>query len=396
MKKDLKAHLKVITENAVDVISEKELASKLKSSIEKNTPLRVKVGFDPTARDIHLGHTVLLNKLRKIQDLGHEIYFLVGDFTAAIGDPSGRSQLRPPLSKEQIIDNAKTYTDQAFKILDKNKTKIIFNSHWFNEMKTAEFVSLMSHYTVARVLERDDFSKRMKENKPLSMQEIIYPLIQGYDSVHVKADIEFGGTDQKFNLIVGRHLQESFGQQPQVVITMPLLVGLDGTNKMSKSLGNYVGVTDELKDMFGKIMSISDDLMWDYYRLLTDEDVESLKKIHPKEVKMKLATIITAIYHDQDKAVKAKKEFETVFSNKELPSDMPELKVDKNELSIAEIVDILVDKKIASSKREARRLFEQKSISIDSKPVVEGSVLIENGQIVLKIGKRRFLRIISD
>ncbi|MBU2102696.1 MAG: tyrosine--tRNA ligase, partial [Candidatus Omnitrophica bacterium] len=262
MKSQIQRHLDVLRENAVDVVSEDELRVKLENSLLTNTPLKLKIGFDPTARDIHLGHTVLLRKLRKLQDLGHFVYLVIGDFTAKIGDPSGRNSLRPILSDDEIRENATTYTEQAFKILDEGKTKIIYNSIWYKQIKLSSFLSILSSYTVARVLEREDFSQRIKENRPLTLLEIIYPLIQGYDSVMLEADIEFGGTDQKFNLIVGRHLQEVFNQKPQGVVTMPLLVGLDGKNKMSKSLGNYIGVTDEPQAMFGKVMSINDEVMW--------------------------------------------------------------------------------------------------------------------------------------
>jgi tyrosyl-tRNA synthetase len=259
VKKEIERHLDCIKENAVDVISLNEISAKLEKSLAEHKPLNLKIGFDPTARDIHLGHTVLLRKLRKLQDLGHVVNLIIGDFTAKIGDPSGRSILRPVLSDEEIKDNASTYTDQAFKILDKQKTKIIFNSSWYKSMGISQFLSLLSSYTVARMLERDDFALRIKENRPLTIVEMVYPLIQGYDSVMMNADIEFGGTDQKFNLIVGRHLQEVYGKPSQAIVTMPILVGLDGVNKMSKSLGNYIGVTEEPKSMFGKLMSISDE-----------------------------------------------------------------------------------------------------------------------------------------
>ena len=390
MKKILQNQLKVITENTVDCISQEELLKKLELSLKKKQPLRLKIGFDPTARDIHLGHTVLLRKLRKIQDLGHIVYFIIGDFTARIGDPSGRSELRPVLSIEEIKDNAKTYTTQAFKILDRNKTKIFFNSEWFSRMSASEFVGLLSRYTVARMMERDDFSQRLKSNKPLSIQEFVYPIIQGYDSVMVEADIEFGGTDQKFNLIVGRHLQESFGQPPQVVITLPLLVGLDGQNKMCKSLGNYVGIMESPKSMFGKLMSISDELMWEYFRLLTDVGVEKVKNMHPKEAKLLLAETIVQDYSSSSEAKKAREEFERVFSRKGLPDDIKECIVQTEEV---DIIELLYREGCISTKNEARRLLKQRGISCNNQPLLSQKLSIPSEGVILKIGKRRFLKV---
>ncbi|UCC94413.1 MAG: tyrosine--tRNA ligase, partial [Candidatus Omnitrophota bacterium] len=323
MKKKVATHLEAIKENTVDVISEGELLGKIENSLRTNTPLKVKVGFDPTARDIHLGHTVLLMKLRKLQDLGHRVIFIIGDFTAKIGDPSARSALRPVLSDHEIRDNALTYTQQAFKILDRKKTKVIYNSIWYKQMGLSDFLSLLSSYTIARMLERDDFSQRMNENRPLTMLELVYPLIQGYDSVKAEADIELGGTDQKFNLIVGRHLQEVFGQKPQAVVTLPLLVGLDGTNKMSKSLGNYVGITETAASMFGKLMSISDETMWEYFRLLTHCSREEVRKMHPKDAKLFLAQTIVSEHHSPKIAKAERQEFERVFSQRQLPKDIP-------------------------------------------------------------------------
>jgi len=391
MKKEVLRQLKTITQHAVDVIGEEELLKKLETSLAKKTPLKVKIGFDPTARDIHLGHTLLLRTLRNIQDLGHTVYFIVGDFTARIGDPSGRYQLRPVLTEKEIQDNAKTYTSQAFKILNKHKTKVVFNSIWYKNMNLTHFSTLLSHYTVARLLERDDFAKRIKENKPLSMLELIYPLIQGYDSVKLEADIEFGGTDQKFNLIVGRHLQESYGQKPQAVITMPLLVGLDGVNKMSKSLGNYVGITEDANSMFGKLMSISDELMWDYFHLLTDYDLIQMRKKHPKEAKLLLSETIVSCYHSPQKAKKARDEFERVFSKRKLPSEILEYKTKDSKVNI---IEVLHASGLVTSKNEARRLLQQKGISAKGE-VITNEVFIVNPQgVVLKVGKKRFLKIV--
>ena len=397
MKKSILSQLEVIKENAVDVISLEELTVKLNSSLREKRPLVLKIGFDPTARDIHLGHTVLLRKLRKLQDLGHRVVLIIGDFTAKIGDPSGRTALRPVLTDREIKSNAATYTQQAFKILDRKKTRVIYNSAWYKRMKLSNFLSSFSSYTVARMLERDDFSQRMKENKPLTVLEFIYPLIQGYDSVKVKADIEFGGTDQKFNLIVGRHLQQAFGQMPQAVVTMPLLVGLDGVNKMSKSLGNYVGITDDPKSMFGKLMSISDEVMWDYFRLLTDCDGETIKKIHPKEAKLLLSQTMVSFYHSQKAGEKEKEEFERVFSQKEIPHQLP---VYKSEANRIDVIETLYRAKLVSSKNEARRLLNQKGISLmDSKDVDASRVLQDKNidippeGVVLKVGKKKFLKI---
>lgn len=400
VKKKILQHLQIIKENAVDVISEEEIALKLKESFQENRPLRLKIGFDPTASDIHLGHTVLLHKLRKLQDLGHIVYFIIGDFTAKIGDPSGRTTLRPVLSDKEIKANAATYTSQAFKVLDKKKTKIIYNSIWYEKMKLQDFLSIFSSYTVARMLERDDFSKRMAESRPLTILEFSYPLIQGYDSVKCEADIEFGGTDQKFNLIVGRHLQEVFGQKPQAVVTMPLLVGLDGKNKMSKSLGNYIGITEKPADMFGKLMSISDEVMWEYFRLITSHSPASLKSIHPKEVKLKLATEIVSFYYSSNVGKKERDNFEKVFSQRQLPKDLPTHKVAQ---ATIDLIDFLYTTKLVSSRNEARRLITQGGLScIDAKDpsktttVKEQTMKIPSGGMILKVGKKRFLKVIRQ
>jgi len=395
--KKIEEQLKIIKSNCVDLINEEELIKKLEKSLSSKTPLKLKIGLDPTAADIHLGHTVILRKLRKLQDLGHIVYFIIGDFTAKIGDPSGRNIARKILSDEEIRYNASTYTNQAFKILDKSKTEIIYNSIWYKDMKLSDFLSILSYYTIARVLERDDFSKRLKENLPLTILEIIYPLIQGYDSVKINADIEFGGTDQKFNLIVGRHLQEIFGQEPQVIITMPLLVGLDGKEKMSKSKNNYIGITEEPNSMFGKIMSISDSLMFEYFRLLTDFDISIIKNMHPKDVKLLLAETLVSFYHSKEIAEKAKDEFIKIFSKKELPSDIETYKVDTD---IVNLIDFLANFKIVSSKNEARRLLNQNAISIIDKDstldIKEPTLNIPPSGLILKIGKKKFIKIYSN
>ncbi len=400
MQSKIALHLEAISQNCIDLIAQEELAAKLKESFKKGRPLKLKIGFDPTASDIHLGHTVLLRKLRKLQDLGHFVLFIIGDFTAKIGDPSGRTALRPVLTDKEIKNNASTYTSQAFKILDKKKTKIIYNSIWYNRMKVQDFLSIFSSYTVARMLERDDFSQRMKENRPLTMLEFSYPLIQGYDSVKCQADIEFGGTDQKFNLIVGRHLQEAFGQKAQCVVTMPLLVGLDGTSKMSKSLGNYIGITEDAKSMFGKIMSISDEVMWEYFRLLTDCDLGQMKKMHPKEAKSALAKEIVATYHSPAIAQKECEEFEKVFSKGKLPQDLPIYKADKKEV---DVIEVLYSCKVVASKNEARRLLSSGSIYLvnQSDPsiittVSDQQIQIPHEGLVFKVGKRRFFKVICQ
>jgi len=397
MKSKITQHLELIKENSVDLIAEEELAFKLENSFKKNKPLKLKIGFDPTAKDIHLGHTVLLRKLRKLQDLGHQVYLIIGDFTAKIGDPSQRTALRPVLTDKEIKANAATYTQQVFKILNKKKTKIINNSIWYKKIGLPKFLSLLSSYTIARILERDDFSQRIKEGKPLTVLEIIYPLIQGYDSCKMEADIEFGGTDQKFNLIVGRHLQQTFGQPSQVVVTMPILVGLDGKNKMSKSLNNYIGVTEDPKSMFGKIMSISDQVMWEYIKLLSDLDPERLRDKHPKEVKLNLAESLVSFYHSKQKALKERKEFEQVFSQGRLPNEMPVYKVKE---SSVDIIEILYKAKLVASKNEARRLLSQGGISLlDSEAKVitvvkEQSLKITPEGAIFKVGKKRFLKLI--
>ncbi|MDD3296960.1 MAG: tyrosine--tRNA ligase [Candidatus Omnitrophica bacterium] len=397
MRKCLDEHLEAIKKCAIDVISEEEIKTKIEKSFKLKKPLRLKIGFDPTARDIHLGHTVLLRKLRKLQDLGHQVYLIIGDFTAKIGDPSGKTCLRPVLSDKEIKSNASTYTQQAFKVLDKKKTKVIYNSIWYKKMDLSRFLSLLSSYTVARILERDDFSQRLKENRPLTVLEIIYPLIQGYDSFKMEADIEFGGTDQKFNLIVGRHLQQGFGQMPQAVVTMPLLVGLDGKNKMSKSLDNYIGITESPKTMFGKIMSISDEVMWEYYKLLSDRDTQESKSIHPKEAKLALASDIVSFYHSRRAASLAKAEFVKVFSQKGLPEDIPAYRVATPDF---DIIDVLYKAKLMSSKNEARRLLEQGAICLIDTSDAAKSTVVKNAAIslvsesmIFKVGKKRFLKV---
>lgn len=382
--------LRLIKRGAVEVIQEEELVKKLEKSRKTKKPLIVKAGFDPSAPDIHLGHTVLLRKLRHFQDLGHKVMFLIGDFTGMIGDPSGQSETRKRLTKKEVLRNAKTYALQIFKVLDRNprKIEIVFNSSWMEKMKIAELMDLASRYTVARMLERDDFLKRYKADKPISILEFLYPLIQGYDSVVLKADIELGGTDQKFNLLVGRNLQRDFGQEPQVVITMPLLIGTDGAQKMSKSYNNYVGITESAKEIYGKVMSIPDALMPNYYELLTDKSFDVAA--HPKEAKKQLASEIVKNFYNEKEAARCGKEFEKVFKDKGLPHDIPELRLSVNEINIT---DLLVKAGACKSKNEARRLVAQGGVSVGKEKISDpyAKLRVTSRGQVLKAGKRFFV-----
>jgi tyrosyl-tRNA synthetase len=385
--------LGIIKRGVVEIIEEEELLKKLK----KGRPLRIKAGFDPTAPDLHLGHTVLLQKLRRFQQLGHEVYFVIGDFTAMIGDPTGRSETRPPLSREEVLENAKTYEHQVFKILDPEKTNIVFNSTWLSGLGTDGIIKLAGKYTVARMLERDDFSKRFREGVPIYIHEFIYPLLQGYDSVFLRADVELGGTDQKFNLLVGRDLQRAFGQEPQVCITLPLLVGLDGVRKMSKSYQNYIAIQEEPESMFGKIMSISDDLMWDYYTLLTDyteEEIEDFKKnLHRMEAKKKLAQFIVERFHGKEQADKALEFFVKTFSEREFPEDAPIIEVPYGLKRRA--YELLFELGIESSKNSARRVVEGGGLRINGAKVEDPNQEIEvEEELRLQVGKKRFYRVV--
>ncbi len=385
--------LKLIKEGTVEIIEEGELLEKLK----RGKPLKVKAGFDPTAPDLHLGHTVLLQKLRQFQKLGHEVYFIIGDFTAMIGDPTGRSETRPPLSREEVLKNAETYKEQVFKILDPEKTNIVFNSQWLDKLGTKGVIELSAKYTVARMLERDDFSKRYKEGIPIHIHEFLYPLLQGYDSVAIEADVELGGTDQKFNLLVGRDIQREYGLEPQVCITLPLLVGTDGVKKMSKSYGNYIGITEEPKTMFGKIMSISDELMWEYYALLTDyteSDIESMKKdMHPMEAKKKLAHYLVSRFHSKEEADKAREFFERTFSERQFPSDAPEVKIPEEEISV---INLLLKIGAVSSKNEARRIIQGGGLKINGEKIEDPKAVINiEGEMRVQVGKKRFYKIVK-
>ncbi|MBQ2219229.1 MAG: tyrosine--tRNA ligase [Elusimicrobia bacterium] len=380
--------LSLIRRGTNEIISEEELAKKLASGKK----LRIKLGVDPTAPDLHLGHSVIINKLKVFQDLGHQIVFLIGDFTARIGDPSGRSATRPMMTEEQIMKNIKTYQDQVFKILDREKTEVVFNSKWLNALGIEGLLKLASKHTVAQMLVRDDFEKRFKADIPISIVEFMYPLLQAYDSVALQADVELGGNDQKFNLLLGRDMQRDAGQEPQVVITMPLLVGTDGVKKMSKSYNNYIALNDKPQDMFGKLMSISDELMMFYYELLTQENLDEIKQMHPKEAKMKLGSIIVERYWGKEAAENAKTEFNKIFANKDLPTEIEEFKCDKDKIKLSELLFV---SKMVASKNEARRLIEQGGAKVDNEKVTaDTEIEIKNGMI-LQAGKRKFKKIIK-
>ena len=389
-------------ENIKRGVDELLLEDELLELLENGRPLRIKAGFDPTAPDLHLGHTVLLNKLKQFQDLGHEILFLIGDFTGMIGDPTGKSNTRPPLTKAQVEENAKSYQEQVFKILDPEKTQVVFNSHWMGEMSAADMVQLASRQTVARMLERDDFTKRYQGGKPIAIHEFLYPLVQGWDSVVLKADVELGGTDQKFNLLMGRELQKQEGMRPQVVITMPILEGLDGVQKMSKSLGNYVGINDEPAEMFGKLMSISDDLMWRYYELLsfrTLAEIEELKKCladggNPRDVKMLLADELIERFHGADALQQARKGAGNKFKAGDIPAEMPEMALEAKDESGLPLPSLLKEAGLAKSTSEARQRIKQGAVRLNGVDVLGQDYVAKSGsEDVYQVGKRRFVRI---
>jgi tyrosyl-tRNA synthetase len=403
---EVEQDLQAIERGCVEIILREELAQKLLRSKQSGQPLKIKVGFDPSAPDIHLGHTVQLRKMRQLQDMGHTVYYLIGDYTAMVGDPSGRKETRPTLTKEQVLENAKSYQNQACKVLDEEKLKLVFNSEWFESMTFAEVMKLTSKYTVARLLERDDFAKRLAEHKPITVLELLYALMQGYDSVSLAVDIEMGGTDQKFNLLVGRDLQRAYGQEPQVAIIMPLLVGTDGVQKMSKSLGNYIGIDEPPSEMYGKTMSISDDVMFDYLTLLTDiptEEIDRMKteisagQLNPKEAKKSLARELVRMYHGENQSLQAEREFEKVFVNKGLPDDIEELMLTQEavkENGTIWIVELLILAGFARTRNEARRLVQGGGVTLDGKKVKDASLDVEpvNGMI-LRAGKRRFAKV---
>jgi len=388
--------LEIIKRGAVDVLLEGEMKKKL----AENRPLKIKAGFDPTAPDLHLGHTVLLNKLRQFQDLGHEVMFLIGDFTGMIGDPTGKSATRPPLTKEEVVENARSYQEQTFKILDSDKTRVMFNSAWMNKMSSADLIQLAGKHTVARMLERDDFSKRYKSGQPIAIHEFLYPLIQGYDSVAMEADVELGGTDQKFNLLVGRQLQEVWGQKPQVVLTMPILEGLDGVQKMSKSLDNYIGITDPAGEMFGKIMSVSDDLMWRYFELLSFKSLSEIEKLHksigegvnPRDIKFLLAEEIVERFHSAADAAKAKEAFIGRFQKGDIPDEILEVQV-KAEGSEIRLSNLLKEGGLTSSTSDAMRMMKQGAVKINGEKILEQIMIKKGTSQVYQVGKRKFAKI---
>lgn len=393
--------IKLIERGIVDCISREELVKKLEKSVRTGIPLRVKAGFDPTAPDLHLGHTVLLQKLKHFQDLGHDVYFLIGDFTGMIGDPTGKSETRKALTREDVAKNAESYKEQVFKILDPEKTKVVFNSQWLAGLDSFAMIRLASELTVARMLEREDFKVRFREGTPISIHEFLYPLIQGYDSVAIEADVEIGGTDQLFNLLMGRDLQRSRKQAPQVVLTLPLLEGLDGVQKMSKSLGNYIGITESANDIYGKILSVSDQLMFRYYELLSDLDAEAIALLkrdmeagtrHPKEIKKQLARELTARFHSEEAALQAEQNFEKVFQKGGLPDDILE-----KQMSATEdlwLPQLLVDAGLVVSTSDGRRMIKQNAVSLDGEKVTDVNAVVKpHGEVLLKVGKLRYCKI---
>ena len=393
---DVEESLELISRGADEIIQPESIRKKL----EQGKTLKVKAGFDPTAPDLHLGHTVLINKMRQFQELGHQVVFLIGDFTGMIGDPTGKSATRPPLSTEQIHENARSYKDQVFKILDADKTTVEFNSRWMNEMSSADMIRLTAQHTVARMLERDDFNKRYTSGQSISIHEFLYPLVQGYDSVALECDIELGGTDQKFNLLVGRQLQEAYGQKPQDIITMPILEGLDGVQKMSKSLGNYIGITDAPNDMFGKIMSISDDLMWRYFKLLSFRpmsEIESLKKEmqegkNPRDIKFLLAEELISRFHSASEAKSAQEDFITRFSKNAIPDDIPECEIHVGEGM--PIANILKEAQLVASTSDAHRMVKQGAVKIDGEKIEDSRRQLMPGfKAVMQVGKRKIAQV---
>ncbi len=393
----IEEQLDYLTKGTVDCIQREDLKKKLLSGKK----LRIKVGFDPSAPDLHLGHTVVIRKMKHFQDLGHEVVFLIGDFTGMIGDPTGKKKTRPQLTREEVLQNAETYKEQVFKILDPDKTIIDFNSRWLGKLGSTGFIRLAGKYTVARILERDDFANRLAKGQPIGMHELLYPLCQGYDSVALQCDVELGGTDQTFNLLVGRDLMREHGLEPQVVMTLPLLEGTDGVEKMSKSLGNYIGVTEPAREIYGKVMSISDELMFRYFELVTDMQMKEIKQIktemetgnrHPKEVKSMLAKMIIRDFYDDDAALDAEAHFEQVFAKRGLPDDMPEILVENEDLMLAKLI---ADNGMAKSGGEARRLISQGAVTIDGEKVSDPTarLVLNKPESILKVGKRRFARL---
>jgi len=389
----IQEQMQLLSRGALEILPHGGLEAKLKEAAVEGRPLRVKAGFDPTAPDLHLGHTVLLEKLRQFQVCGHQVVFLIGDFTGMIGDPTGKNETRPPLTHEEVLVNAETYKEQVFRILDPSQTEVRFNSEWLHNLTAADLVRISAKATVARMLERDDFEKRYKGGQSIAIHEFLYPLIQGYDSVALDADVELGGNDQKFNLLMGRQLQEAYGKAPQVVLTMPLLEGLDGVNKMSKSLANYVGVAEPAREQFGKLMSISDDLMLKYYELLSDADLEVVKAMHPMEAKKQLAAGIVERFHGPNAGIEARAGFEAQFAKGEIPEDVPEATL-ASEDGVLWIVRALTESGLTASNGEAMRMIKQNALSIDGEKMGDKDFsLPAGGPYLLKLGKRKFLRL---
>lgn len=398
--KSLEEQLKIIKKGTLDIINEEELIKKLEKSIKENKPLKIKLGLDPSAPDIHLGHTVLLRKLKQLQDLGHEIIIIIGDFTGKIGDPTGKSRMRKFLSDEEVLQNAKTYEEQVFKILDKEKTTIKFNSEWLSKLTFGDVLKLTASTTVARMLEREDFKLRFENQRPIYLNEFFYPLMQAFDSTAIEADIEFGGTDQRFNLLSGRNLQKEIGEEPQVVIMMPLIEGLDGKNKMSKTLGNYIGIYESAKSKYQKVMEIPDELIVKYYTLLTDVDDEIIKEVeaklkdesvNPRDIKMDLAREIVSLYHTEEEVEQAEERFKMIFQMGQKPKDIDTVNVSKEDF---DLISTVVDKGLVSSKSEFRRLLPQGGIKINDKKITMEKDLPKEGEIVVQVGKKKFMKII--
>lgn len=397
--------MEIIKRGAIDILLEKELEQKLEKSSKTGVPLKIKAGFDPTAPDLHLGHTVLLHKMRQFQQLGHEIYFLIGDFTGMIGDPTGKSETRKPLTREDVLRNAETYKEQVFKILDPVKTKVVFNSEWLTKLNASDMIGLASKYTVARMLEREDFSKRFVNQLPVSIHEFLYPLIQGYDSVALQSDVELGGTDQKFNLLVGRELQREWGQTPQTVITMPLLEGLDGVNKMSKSLGNYIGINEPPDEIFGKVMRIDDNLMLRYYELLSDMSlaaVENLKTgiknglVHPMAAKMQLGREMVSRYHGASAAAQSEENFVKRFRDNQVPDEMPEIAISAEGERVL-LCKVLAQADLVKSNSEGRRAIQQGGVKVNGDKIGDENLELPcTGEYIIQVGKRRFARVRFD
>ena len=398
--KSLEEQLKIIKKGTLDIINEEELIKKLEKSIKENKPLKIKLGLDPSAPDIHLGHTVVLRKLKQLQDLGHEIIIIIGDFTGKIGDPTGKSRMRKFLSDEEVLQNAKTYEEQVFKILDKEKTTIKFNSEWLSKLTFGDVLKLTASTTVARMLEREDFKLRFENQRPIYLNEFFYPLMQAFDSTAIEADIEFGGTDQRFNLLSGRNLQKEIGEEPQIVIMMPLIEGLDGKNKMSKTLGNYIGIYESAKSKYQKVMEIPDELIVKYYTLLTDVDDEKIKEVeaklkdesvNPRDIKMDLAREIVSLYHTEEEVEQAEERFKMIFQMGQKPKDIDTVNVSKEDF---DLISTVVDKGLVSSKSEFRRLLLQGGIKINDKKITMEKDLPKEGEIVVQVGKKKLMKII--